>query len=259
MRVDGSALLWAVLSLGVTLLTASCGGENRSGPIDEGNTTVSEERFSLSAEQRARLRPGIDVEALERLLAAVPPERRDTVLQSFENTPGGRGRGRYYITRFDDPKLQRLLEAVRQSSGPRDAAEASRAERQRRDEALRRDSVTLALVPNLGSDRVTARVVRRGGPSPQDIILLRESDADAGRLTAALNALVRSRQKHGLVPPQDMELRVSVAQGPRIWLEGSARAWWEEKIRELRSAPAREIPGVGKVRAMNYQLIGGKR
>jgi len=257
MRVDGAALLRAVLWLGVVLLTPSCGAEDHSGPPQEGTATVSEQGFSLSPEQRANLRRGIDPDALERLLAAVPPERRDTVLRSFENIPVGRGDSRAYITRFDDPELQRLLEAVRQAPTSRDPAKGGREEKRRREESLRRGPVTLALVSNLGGAGVTARVVRRAGTSPQDIILLGEADADAGRLAAALNALVRSRSKHGLVPPQDMEFRVSVVQGPRIWLEGSARAWWEKKISELRSAPAREIPGVGNVRAIDYQLIGG--
>jgi len=210
---------------------------------------VAQQRFSLSPEQLARLRKGIDVDALERLLSAVPPERRDTVLRGFESNLGGRGRGRAYITRFDNPELQRLLEAV-QASGRPDTASLRR-------EKERRGPVTLALVPNLGSTGATARIVRRAGQRPQDIILLSEVDADANRLTAALNALIRSRRIHGVTPKRDMDLWVSVAQGPRIWLEGSARAWWDQKISELRSAPTRNIPGVGTVRALDYRLIGG--
>ena len=257
MRVDAGAVSRAALLLAVTVLTPSCKAGNDSAPLQSG--TVSQERFSLSPEQRATLRDGIDPDALERLLAAVPPERRDTVLRTFEGIPGGRGRGRAYITRFDDPELQRLLETVTRTSVPGDPADMRQVAERHRAQVVRRTSVTLALVSDLGGDRVTARVVRRAGTSARDLILLNEADADAGRLTAALNALVQSRLKDGLVPGQDVDLRLSVKQGPRTWIEGSARAWWEEKIQELRSAPLRDIPGVGNVRAMDYRLIGGDR
>jgi hypothetical protein len=41
----------------------------------------------LTPEQRARLRPSVDVAALERLLAAVPPESRLAVVTACVRTP----------------------------------------------------------------------------------------------------------------------------------------------------------------------------
>lgn len=66
-------------------------------------------RFHLTAAQREQVRRGFDVEALERLLARVPPEHRDSVFQAFRVPRGKQVRELWYI---DEPVLQELLGEV---------------------------------------------------------------------------------------------------------------------------------------------------
>lgn len=66
--------------------------------------------FRLTAEQRASIQPGFDVDALERLLAALHPALRAGTLSSFQRPPpevigGG-------LVRFEDPVLHALLDEV---------------------------------------------------------------------------------------------------------------------------------------------------
>jgi hypothetical protein len=66
--------------------------------------------FRLSAEQRASVAPGFDVDALERLLAVLHPDLRMPTLSDFQPQPpdvvgGG-------LMKFEDPVLQALLDEV---------------------------------------------------------------------------------------------------------------------------------------------------
>lgn len=66
--------------------------------------------FRLTAEQRESIQPGLDLDALERLLAALHPARRAGTLSSFQRPPpevigGG-------LVRFQDPVLHALLDEV---------------------------------------------------------------------------------------------------------------------------------------------------
>lgn len=65
--------------------------------------------FRLDAAARAKVPPGIDADALERLLAHIIPEERADILAYFQ-VPLERGRG--YLMGFHDPQLQPLLEEV---------------------------------------------------------------------------------------------------------------------------------------------------
>jgi uncharacterized protein DUF6968 len=67
--------------------------------------------FRLGADERAKVAPGFDVDALERLLARIIPQRRAEILAFFQppqdsaNRPG-------QLIRIKDPELQPLLEEV---------------------------------------------------------------------------------------------------------------------------------------------------
>lgn len=66
--------------------------------------------FRLTVEQRASVMPGFDVSALERLLAALHPDLRMSVLSEFRRQPAdviGGG-----LMKFEDPVLQALLDEV---------------------------------------------------------------------------------------------------------------------------------------------------
>lgn len=66
--------------------------------------------FRLTAEERAGIRPGFDVDALERLLAAVEPGARPILLEDFlPVAPGAPGTA---LVRMGDPALQPLLDEV---------------------------------------------------------------------------------------------------------------------------------------------------
>jgi hypothetical protein len=72
---------------------------------------ASDQSYRLSADDRARVRPGFDADALERLLQAIRPDMRQEILAHFqfaEDTTRQYG----YLVQFHDPKLQPLLEEV---------------------------------------------------------------------------------------------------------------------------------------------------
>lgn len=71
--------------------------------------------FRLTAAERASVREGFDVDALERLLAAVEPEVRPGLLGDFQlPKPGELEPGEFVTppTRMGDPALQPLLDEV---------------------------------------------------------------------------------------------------------------------------------------------------
>lgn len=66
--------------------------------------------FKLTPQERASIRPGFDVDALERLLASVEPPFRPFFLSSFQAVePGMPGR---VLVKMGDPTLQPLLDEV---------------------------------------------------------------------------------------------------------------------------------------------------
>jgi hypothetical protein len=70
---------------------------------------VPDHDFRLSAEQRASVQPGFDVDALERLLASVHPDLRMSILSDFQPQPPDVFLG---PMKFEDPVLQALLDEV---------------------------------------------------------------------------------------------------------------------------------------------------
>ena len=76
---------------------------------------VPDTAFRLTPQERASIRAGFDVDALERLLAATIPELRRDVLESFQPAkPGELEPGEFMTptTWLTDPELQRLLDEV---------------------------------------------------------------------------------------------------------------------------------------------------
>jgi hypothetical protein len=67
--------------------------------------------FRLIPEERAKVLPGYDLEALERLLRMIRPDMRQEILRYFQpGQPGERSRG--MLTEFMEPQLQAVLEEV---------------------------------------------------------------------------------------------------------------------------------------------------
>jgi hypothetical protein len=66
--------------------------------------------FRLLPEDRAMVRSGFDVEALERLLAVIVPEARPELLKAFQWPPQGESASN--IVQFKDSDLNALLDEV---------------------------------------------------------------------------------------------------------------------------------------------------
>ena len=71
---------------------------------------VADQGYHLTPGDRAKIPPGFDVDALQRLLRAVRPEVRQDILVHFQVTSDGVNRG--MLVQFHDPELQPLLEEV---------------------------------------------------------------------------------------------------------------------------------------------------
>jgi hypothetical protein len=65
--------------------------------------------FRLTPEERANVRTGFDVDALERLMAAVVPEGRPMLLEAFQRPSSWPIR---FVVQMGDPSLQPLLDEV---------------------------------------------------------------------------------------------------------------------------------------------------
>ena len=71
-----------------------------------------ETSYHLSAADRARVVPGFDGDALERLLRMVRPDMRQEILAHFQVPDGTGGRDLGQLVAFHDPQLQSVLEEV---------------------------------------------------------------------------------------------------------------------------------------------------
>ena len=80
-------------------------------------TPTPDRGYHLDADARSRLRPGVDPDALERLLRHFPAESRHSHLEMFSAwpvvaSPDGRAPDVTALTRMSDPAMQNLLEEV---------------------------------------------------------------------------------------------------------------------------------------------------
>lgn len=114
-----------------------------------------------------------------------------------------------------------------------------------------RTPALVALSSDLRGAETPFRLVRFGANSPRDMILL-APDADASVLTQAVEALMIVRRQSG-----DDANRVSATfrarrpqQRPRVL------PWAARVLQDVRSATPREIPGVGRVQAVQIWLPG---
>lgn len=145
-------LLVALLAL---FSAASCSDAHRtlSSPAPGyGFRGTGDPNFHLTPEQRARVRPDFDVNALERLLSMMPAAGRDTLLTFFVRRPPGQPQP--LLVEMNEPGLQQVLDEV---YAPHYEALS--------DEELRR----LTEMANHGGTELPGRVtvMRRRGLLPQ--------------------------------------------------------------------------------------------
>ncbi|HET7230412.1 MAG TPA: hypothetical protein VFJ16_10450 [Longimicrobium sp.] len=111
MRARGIRFLVTVFS---ALVVASCDRTpemTMSTPEPQGIRLANPDAsFHLSANERAAVRRGFDVDALERLLAHLRPEVRSIVLDDFKYPPPGEPPA--LLIQMGDPSLQPLLDEV---------------------------------------------------------------------------------------------------------------------------------------------------
>lgn len=112
--------------------------------------------------------------------------------------------------------------------------------------------VSLALVDSARTGDAPYRILRRADVAPHDVILLR-SGSDAAVLSEAVGNLLLIRAQTGDTARVNGVMRVQRARGapgraPRVL------PWAGRVLNDLQLAPAREVPGVGSVPAVEIWL-----
>lgn len=219
------------------MLTSGCAERNPNQGM-----VVAPERYSLSAAERATLKEGIDVEALERLVGRLPPEHRAEFLRFWR--AGFRGG----VVATEDPESAALLKQVWAPMGgaiPDVPAERHFPPYQR--------PVELVLVPELDDPRMGALVIREGAGG-RDVIVLSAAYADAAQLYHARAKLDTDRRANGLVPGAERRLVVGRLRTPSLGDPGMRQddnvieRGYEGYLSAVRGAPVEEIPGIGRGR-----------
>lgn len=94
-------------------------------------------------------------------------------------------------------------------------------------------------------------VVRGVGPGREDVLLL-PPEADAALLSDAVRALLTSRSVDGDTTAHPGTFRVRPRAGERA--SRAPLPWAARVVRDVQAAPFRELPGVGRVRAVRIWL-----
>jgi hypothetical protein len=93
-------------------------------------------------------------------------------------------------------------------------------------------------------------IQRRPDQTPQDVILLR-SDASADQLSDAVRSLLTIRQAGGDVPAALATMRMRPQEAPTT---RRAFPWVQRVLGDVQRAAYRDVPGVGRVRAVEIWL-----
>ena len=103
-----------ILTLGTVLAAGGC---ERNHEVVMGTPTprmmrmaTADPTYRLNAEERNKVLPGFDADALERLLSVVPPDARQGLMRHFQQRDKGENLG--VLVEMSDPRLQPLLEEV---------------------------------------------------------------------------------------------------------------------------------------------------
>jgi hypothetical protein len=106
-------LLFYTAAFALVLATTACETANIAAGVEPQHTPTTyvkaNDGWRLTQAQRQEVRPGFDVEALERFLGHVTPELRDSLFVAFTMPRGNEVQELWYV---GDPALQELLEEV---------------------------------------------------------------------------------------------------------------------------------------------------
>ena len=226
----------------------------------------------LSDAERARLRPGLDVHALERLLGRLPATARPMVLEALGVEPGfgalgldkvwasvrdaSWGERRAWVApelAFQDPALQELLEQVMAPLWSVDPARREQHEWYHRVELPARQAPLLLVMPTAWQRAAPALVVRHPGTALPDRVLVDGSRVDPDHLDGALETLIAERCRVGLTPAKPVTIAVDAVERPgrlpRTW-----RQHLTDTLRRLHDASEHHVEGVGLGRALEFRI-----
>lgn len=111
----------------------------------------------------------------------------------------------------------------------------------------------VASSPDLEGSASPFRLARFAGSAPHDVILLAPG-ADAATLTQAVESLLAARRAGGDEAASDALLRV-----PQPGMAKRELPWAARVLNDARAAAPRQIPGVGRVRAVRIWLPAQRR
>ncbi len=226
---------------------------------------------TLSAQERSRLRAGLDLKALESLLSRLPPDARALVLEAFDRSPSSRQPALENISTghsehrdetttswvspdlvFKDPGLQHLLEQVTVSQFSADPARVKYHEWYQRVMLPARRAPLLLAMPVAWSNHAVVLIVRHAGATPPDMILMDHTRADAPLLDAALSRLVSERCEIGLVPQNPHTIPILVSNKPtrsRTWMK-----YLVDVLGRLRNERPHDVETVGSARTLEFHI-----
>ncbi len=115
----------------------------------------------------------------------------------------------------------------------------------------RRVAATVVLLDSITQPGAPFVLVRRPGAVPADLILV-HSAIGAAQLSDAIRGLLTARQAGGDFPRAAATFRVRPQQ--RTAAARPAYPWAQRVLNDLRRSEPREIPGVGRVRAVEIWL-----
>jgi hypothetical protein len=127
----------------------------------------------------------------------------------------------------------------------------------------RRVPVTVVLVERLPQTDAPFVIQRRPDLTPRDVILLR-SDATADQLSDAVRSLLTIRQAGGdsASARANMRMRPHLSAGTRSGRRVTPRRalpWVQRVLADVQKAALRDVPGVGRVRAVEIWLPAQQR
>lgn len=220
--------------IALTLLISAAACADRNSPL-RGEVMAPNSPDILSPNDRASLRPGVNVPALEKFLASIPGDQRSEFLTHFK--VGGAP-----IVSAADPNTDKIVKGIWARSGESDTGlDPSNAER-----AANR-KISVAIGPNLASSNVGALIIRHAHEDG-DIVLLSPSHMNVVQLSAALHTLIADRIEAPVIET-DRKVEVpitNVRASPDATVQ-VLQAHFGAILDALKSAPRKDVGGVGNV------------
>ena len=251
-RLTPKAVLVVASLLGVT--TVACSDDQPIAPEKGVQQNLSERSFSVvppaewSDGRSGFVPPDYSEEAerklVDQLFAVVTAEQRRELERMFVTDES-----KVYAVNGNAEAAQLLgrIYAIR------DARHEAEYRGEMRRAALRyRSPVTFVLIDDFGASRVRARVLRDNGMGDNRVILSRAT-ATAETVNAAVQLLNKSRLRHGEIPARPVTLILSDRTRPSDPAP-EQRSWCDGILAQLQAAPLREIPGVGRARAISVTI-----